>query len=98
MSESKKEKKNLREKMYRKFSFYEVPEFEKRIRGYDTEAVDHYLEALVDAYTTMYREYEALQKTADEYGQFKAKVADVLADILAERGTAAPPGQGAWYM
>ena len=72
----KRKKKNR--KYQKKFDLYEVPEFEKKFRGYDTEEVDKYLNALVDAYEKMYNECEALRKEADEYRLHKDRIAKVL--------------------
>ena len=71
-------KRSAREQIQQKFDFYEVPAFDKAFRGYDAEAVDDYLSALVDAYTKMYAECEELRKAAEEYKLFQEKVAHIL--------------------
>jgi len=78
-----------------KFDLHEIPAFEKKFRGYDADAVDDYLNALVDAYTAMYAECEALRRAAQEHGLFREKVAHV----LIEREIDAPkkPGEEAAY-
>jgi len=65
-------KRSAREQMQQKFDFYEVPEFDKAFRGYDTGAVDVYLNALVDAYTEMYKLYIAMKDREAAHGQITA--------------------------
>ena len=89
MNKAKNESKRSREKRQKKFDLYEIPEFGKKFRGYDPEEVDHYLNALVDAYTKMYEECEGFKKTADEFGALKEK----LAYIRIKEELAVPPEQ-----
>jgi len=78
MSETRKSRKLSQKKMQQKFDLHEVPAFAKKLRGYDPEEVDHYLNALVDAYLNIYAECEELRSAADEHRLFKEKVAHVL--------------------
>jgi len=66
--------KNLREK----FEIFEVPEFQKKMMGYHPEDVDHYLNALLDAYTKLYDECEAFKEEAAQYRMHKEKIAHAL--------------------
>ena len=59
-------KRSAREKMRQKFDFYEVPEFEKRLIGYDAKEVDQYLNALVDAYVELHKLYSLLENKEKE--------------------------------
>jgi len=66
-----------RKTMHEKFGRYEVPKFERKFRGYDSEEVDKYLNSLVDAYNKMQSENEELKKIAEEYKKLKDRIADI---------------------
>ena len=89
MSAKKQDRKQLQKERQKKFDFYEVPAFEKKFRGYESGAVDDYLSALVDAYTGMYAECEALRAAQEEHRLFREKVAHVLIEREITHGDAA---------
>lgn len=71
-------KRTSREAMEQKFEAYEVPDFDQKLRGYDREAVDHYLHALVEAYNEMYAACEALRAANDAHLRFREQIANSL--------------------
>lgn len=84
--ESSKPDKELLNDMYIKFDQYEVPEFAVKLRGYDRTEVDHYLNALVDAYNQMYEEHETLKAELDEYRRKKDAIAEALIEAKITAG------------
>ena len=70
--------KEMFEKIYIKLDKYEVPEFSKKLHGYNKAEVDIYLNALVDAYNKMHDDYQALEAELSEHRQNRAAIADAL--------------------